>query len=72
MRVKTNDVDCTLSRHVYLTKMTVRVLGTLYENKEVASFLVDKSKPSLRSLGKLDYSTVRAAISVSTSTSKDV
>ena len=56
MRVKTN--DCPLSRHVYLTKMTVRDLGTLYENKEVASFLIDKSKPTLRSLGKLDYSKV--------------
>ena len=54
MRVKTN--DCTLSKHVYLTKMTVRVLGTLIKKKEVASFLVDKSKLTLRSLGKLDYS----------------
>ena len=42
MRVKTN--DCTLSRHVYLTKMTVRVLGTLIKTEKLLAFWSTKAR----------------------------
>ena len=41
MRVKTN--DCTLSMHVYLTKMTLPVLGTLIKTKMLLAFWATKA-----------------------------